>query len=87
MSDPCPLCGKDRALVGYRHLCAPPVTKPVIVTPPVTHSVAVQAENDRLRKELVQLKRELAELERGKPKPKSNAERQRNFRARRKAKA
>jgi hypothetical protein len=23
MADPCPDCGKDRVLVGYRHLCVP----------------------------------------------------------------
>jgi len=23
MADPCPDCGKDRALVGYKHLCVP----------------------------------------------------------------
>ena len=34
MADPCPVCRKDRTLVGYRHLCVPnavsrnPVTKP-----------------------------------------------------------
>ena len=23
MSDPCPICGKNRVMVGYRHLCVP----------------------------------------------------------------
>ena len=39
MSDLCPLCGKDRGLVGYRHLCVvvtKPVTKPIsVVTKPI----------------------------------------------------
>lgn len=39
MSDPCPSCGKDRNLVGYRHNCVMGVTPAVTVTPPVTKPV------------------------------------------------
>ena len=62
MIDPCPRCHKDRALVGFVHLCVPvPAIEPVSVTSSVTAlhsdttSVTEDAEerNRRLTRERV----------------------------------
>jgi hypothetical protein len=83
MPDPCPECGKDRTLVGYRHLCVPPVTKNVTVTKcvtrPVTASVTQQCKRcAELEAEVKRLKRMLAEQ--NKPVAMTSAERVRRYR-------
>lgn len=70
MSDPCPLCGKDRVLVGRVHNCLPPSLPNSIVTPPVKSEVkptksraklpTAAARIEELEAEIRLLKRELA---------------------------
>jgi hypothetical protein len=71
MADPCPECGKDRVLVGYRHLCvtqsplkAIAVTKPRAAKALPATKASVTGERQRcaeLEAEVKHLKRLIAE--------------------------
>lgn len=44
MPDPCPLCGRDRDLVGISHLCVTPtVTKSVTKSKAGRHAIGAKA--------------------------------------------
>jgi hypothetical protein len=89
MPDPCPECGKDRVLVGYRHLCVPlrSVTEPRYasydprLTPPQQLRLAL-ARVAELEEEVKLLKRELARARGGTSTAMTAAERMRLMRKR-----
>ena len=89
--DACPACGKDRSLVGYRHLCVTEpivtsVTKPVTVTKPIVTSGCKRCEE--LEAQVKELERRLLRRGAGRrpigERAMTVAERQRRFRAKRK---
>lgn len=63
MADPCPVCGKDRVLVGYRHLCAiAPAVPPSLVQLARYEIEALQAEVKKLKADLADAHRQLNPL-------------------------
>lgn len=56
MADPCPVCGKDRVLVGWKHLCA----EPRIISYSQVEFGMARDEIEALQAEVRKLKAELA---------------------------